>query len=102
MAQYTSGTSVNTKMFPTICTTIITGHTYRYLTLTIFVNRLQTKFEQQIDIEIANNHTHNILYVLNMDLNLVTCNNLYKQYTLTKLSRRLGSALEFNNSWMTQ
>ena len=97
MAHHTSGTSVNTKMSPTICTTIITDHTYYYLTLTISVNPLLTKFEQQVNVEITNSHTHNILYLLNTDLNLVTCSNLYKQYTLT-MSQMLGSALEFNNS----
>ena len=43
--------------------------------------------------------TH-ILYLLNTDLNLVTCSNLYKQYTLTP-SQILGSALEFNNGCTT-
>ena len=33
------------------------------------------KFEQYVDVEIANSHTHNILYLLNTDLNLVVSTN---------------------------
>ena len=35
------------------------------------------------NVEICNSHTLNILYPSNFDLNLVTCSNLYTQYTLT-------------------
>ena len=44
----------------------------------MLVNPLLTEFSKQIKVEICTSYIYNNLYQLNIDLNLVTCNNLYK------------------------